>query len=85
MMHAKVASIDGLWSSVGSANIDSRSFFLNDEANVIVRSSRVAAELGAMFARDRGRSDEVTLAAWKSRSFSERIFEIFFGLFAAEL
>ncbi len=85
MMHAKAAAIDGLWSSVGSANIDSRSFFLNDEANVNVRSRRLASELGEIFARDRARSDEVTLEAWKSRSLSEKLSEIFFGLFAAEL
>jgi cardiolipin synthase len=49
MMHAKVAVIDGLWCSIGSANIDSRSYFLNDEANVNVRSERIAAEVRAMF------------------------------------
>ena len=85
MMHAKVAEFDGLWTSIGSANIDSRSYFLNDEANVNVRSARFAAEVAAMFARDRAKSDEITLAQWKSRSLSERFFESFFGLFASEL
>jgi cardiolipin synthase len=85
MMHAKVATFDGLWTSIGSANIDSRSFFLNDEANVNVRSERLAAEVAAMFARDRAKSDEVTLAAWKSRSASEKFFEWFYGIFASEL
>ena len=85
MMHAKVAAFDGLWTSIGSANIDSRSFFLNDEANVNVRSARLAADVAAMFGRDRTRSDEITLAAWKARSTGERFFEWFYGLFASEL
>jgi cardiolipin synthase len=85
MMHAKVALIDGLWCSIGSANIDSRSYFLNDEANVNVRSERIAAEVRAMFTADRAASDEITLAAWKGRSVGERIAEWFLGLFSSEL
>jgi cardiolipin synthase len=85
MMHAKVAEIDGLWCSIGSANIDSRSYYLNDEANVNVRSERIAAEVRAMFAADRAASDEITLAAWKGRSVGERIAEWFLGLFSSEL
>jgi len=85
MMHSKVAEFDGLWASVGSANIDSRSYFLNDEANVNVRSAKLAGEIAGMFERDRGRSDEITLAAWRSRSLSERFAEWVYGLFASEL
>jgi cardiolipin synthase len=85
MMHAKAAVFDRLWTSVGSANIDSRSYFLNDEANVNVRSSGLAGDVEAMFARDRAKSDEITLAAWQGRSLGERFFEWFFGLFASEM
>jgi cardiolipin synthase len=85
MMHAKVAEIDGLWCSIGSANIDSRSFYLNDEANVNIRSERLAADVRELFVADRAVSDEITLAAWKGRSLGERIAEWFLGLFSAEL
>jgi cardiolipin synthase len=85
MMHAKIAEIDGIWSSVGSANIDSRSFFLNDEANVNVRSQRLAGDVAALFARDRAKSDEITLAIWKGRSSWEKFVEAVLGLFASEL
>jgi len=85
MMHAKVAEIDGLWCSIGSANIDSRSFFLNDEANVNVRSERLAGEVRALFVADRAASDEITLAAWRGRSIGERIAEWWLSIFAAEL
>ena len=44
MMHCKVLVIDGVWSSVGSANFDDRSFRLNDEANLNVFSEDLARE-----------------------------------------
>jgi cardiolipin synthase len=81
MMHAKTMVVDHRWSSIGSSNIDNRSFFLNDEANVNVRSEAIAAELEAMFARDKGKSAEITYEKWKSRSLYQKIVEKFFGLF----
>ena len=44
MIHCKVMVIDAVWTSVGSANFDDRSFRLNDEANLNVFSARLAAE-----------------------------------------
>ena len=85
MMHAKTMVIDGIWSSVGSANIDNRSFFLNDEVNVLVRSAEFSGELSAMFDRDLAKSDPVTLAQWRSRSLGARLLEVFVGLFQSEL
>jgi cardiolipin synthase len=85
MMHAKTMVIDGIWSSVGSANIDNRSFFLNDEVNVLVRSPAFSRELSAMFERDLAKSDEVTLARWRARSLGKRLLEMFVGLFQSEL
>jgi cardiolipin synthase len=85
MMHAKAIEIDGIWGSVGSANIDNRSFFLNDEANVLVRSEAFCRELSAMFDRDLARSDAVTLESWRSRSFGKKLLEKFISLFQSEL
>lgn len=84
MMHAKTLTEDSLWSTVGSINLDNRSFLMNDEANVTVRSPGFAAQLEEMFRRDRGRSREVTRSEWDSRSLGERINETFWGLFGAE-
>jgi cardiolipin synthase len=81
MMHAKTMVIDGQWSSIGSSNIDNRSFFLNDEANVNVRSRPIAEGLEAMFARDKEKCDEITYEKWNSRSLYQKIVEKFFGLF----
>ncbi len=84
MMHAKTMVIDSLWSTVGSINIDNRSFLLNDEANVSVRSAAFAQELETMFERDRAKSREVTLAEWQARSLWKRLSEAFWGLFEPE-
>lgn len=46
-MHAKVAVIDGLWSTVGSSNLDPFSLLLAQEANLFVRDERFSAELKA--------------------------------------
>jgi cardiolipin synthase len=52
MLHAKTATIDGCWSTVGSANLDLRSFFLNFEANAVVYGPVFAHELERVFERD---------------------------------
>jgi len=44
-LHAKVAVIDGLWSTVGSSNIDPYSLLLAREANLVIRDAGFAAEL----------------------------------------
>lgn len=84
MMHAKTLTLDGLWSTIGSINIDNRSFLLNDEVNATIRSQAFAAALEGMFQRDRAKSLPVTIEAWRSRPLWERIGEAFFGLFEQE-
>jgi cardiolipin synthase len=69
---------------VGSINIDNRSFLLNDEANATVRSAEFAGKLETMFRRDRDKSDEVTLARWNGRPWSERLLEGVLSLFEPE-
>jgi cardiolipin synthase len=52
MMHNKLMIVDDRFVSIGSANIDGRSFFINDENNVHVLNRDFAAEQSAMFRRD---------------------------------
>src|SRR5438445_9987993 len=61
MIHAKTMVIDGLWSIVGSTNFDNRSLGLNDEVNVAVCDSALAARLDEDFQRDLGNSKRITL------------------------
>lgn len=67
MMHAKASVIDGLLSIVGSANFDNRSLELNDELNVAVFDSGLAARLTADFDQDLEKSLKIDLDSWRSR------------------
>ncbi len=51
-LHAKTLSIDGEVCSIGSANLDIRSFSINYELNAVLYDTRLARELEAAFERD---------------------------------
>ncbi len=74
-MHAKTACIDGIWSTVGSTNLDWRSFLHNDEINAVVLSQGFARQMESMFAADLDAADEVTLEEWGKRAFATRMKE----------
>jgi cardiolipin synthase len=67
--------VDDLWVSVGSTNFDSRSFRLNDEANLNICDAKVAREQNRVFEEDKAKSKRVTLEAWKQRPLSEKLKE----------
>ena len=73
MIHAKLLIVDGLWTSVGSSNFDSRSMGLNDEANYNVLDRAFAARQAAIFERDKARSRRFTLEEWRRRPFYEKM------------
>jgi cardiolipin synthase A/B len=75
MIHCKVLVIDGTWTSVGSANFDDRSFRLNDEANLNVFSSDLAAEQIRYIEADIASSKRMVLRRWVRRSSTRRIYE----------
>jgi cardiolipin synthase len=75
MIHCKVLVIDGMWTSVGSANFDDRSFRLNDEANLNVFSSDLAAEQIRYIEADIARSKRMAQRRWARRSSTRRIYE----------
>ena len=75
MMHCKVLVIDGVWSSVGSANFDDRSFRLNDEANLNVFSEELAREQIRLIDADIQQSRLMVLHKWRHRQFGRRINE----------
>jgi len=73
MLHAKALMVDGLWSLVGTTNVDNRSFEHNDEVNLAFREASVTARLAQDFAADLARSREVTLAGWRARPLGEKL------------
>lgn len=75
MLHAKTAVIDGVWSTIGSTNLDMRSFLHNDEINAVVLSVDFAEKMEALFERDLRESTEITLDAWRRRGPDERLRE----------
>jgi len=72
-LHAKTVSIDGVYGSVGSFNLDRLSYAVNLEVAVTVLDRPVAEALDEQFVRDTAISDEVTFARWKQRSLLERL------------
>jgi cardiolipin synthase len=80
MIHAKILIIDGLWSVVGSTNMDSRSFSINDEVNIAVLDESLAQRLTADFTTDLSQSKEITYDQWKRRPHFERANEWFFSI-----
>lgn len=75
LLHAKTALIDGVWSTIGSTNLDWRSFLHNDEVNAVVLSPEFGTQMNAMFDKDLAASDEITLESWRNRSLLLRIKE----------
>ena len=75
VMHAKTACIDGIWSTIGSTNMDSRSFLHNDEINAVIIGREFALQMETMFADDIAESEAIELSAWRRRSLLSRIKE----------
>jgi cardiolipin synthase len=75
LMHAKTAVIDGVWSTVGSTNLDWRSFLHNQEVNAVVLGTEFGDRMRAAFTRDVEQSDQITLEKWRHRPTSVRIKE----------
>jgi cardiolipin synthase A/B len=75
MYHVKVAIVDEIWTSVGSTNFDSRSFRLNDEANLNVFDPQFAEGQVGMFEEDKKRARRISLEEWRRRPLRERALE----------
>jgi len=77
LLHAKTVLIDGVWSTVGSANLDWRSFLHNQELTAVILGSQFGVKMRAAFERDLADSDPITLEAWERRPVVVRIKEMF--------
>jgi len=75
VLHAKTAVIDGNWSTVGSTNIDTRSFLHNSELNVVVMGDVFGTEMEKAFQEDLRDSVQVTLEGWRHRPWADRLRE----------
>jgi cardiolipin synthase len=75
MLHAKIATVDGVVASIGSANLNSRSMALDDETNVVAMDPALVRTLDAHFDEDLTRSVEIDLDLWEHRSPLEAALE----------
>jgi len=85
MYHCKIMIVDGHWVSVGSTNFDSRSFSLNDEANLNIFNAAFANGQIEIFQRDVARSRSITLAEWEGRPLGEKILDSLASLLRMQL
>lgn len=81
VLHAKSLVIDGVWSVIGSSNLDYRSVLYNDEVDVVVLGPATGGEMQKMFEDDVRESKPITQEEWKDRPWMQRFNEIFFRLF----
>ena len=76
LLHSKTALIDGVWSTVGSTNLDWRSFLHNDEVNAVILGQEFGTQMQAMFEKDLAASNPITLEQWNQRSLGMRLKEL---------
>jgi cardiolipin synthase len=74
-IHTKLMIVDGLWSVIGSANMDNRSRKLNDEVVMGIADADFAKALETLVAGDVARSAPVELAKWRERGLWQRAME----------
>jgi cardiolipin synthase A/B len=77
LLHAKTALIDGVWSTVGSTNLDWRSFLHNQELNAVVLGAEFGQRMRKAFDEDVAQSQQITLEAWERRPLDLRVKEMF--------
>jgi cardiolipin synthase len=81
MLHAKSSVVDGRWCTVGSYNLDWRSWRFNLEVAAIVEDEELGRRMEERFALDLEHASSITLHSWRERALSDRVLERFFYLF----
>jgi len=67
LLHVKTAIVDGVWSCVGSSNLDWRSALDNDEVNAVILGREFAQQMQAAYFRDIANSNAIELEQWERR------------------
>jgi cardiolipin synthase len=77
LLHSKTALIDGVWATVGSTNLDWRSFLHNHELNAVVLGQEFGEQVREMFEQDLAESDAILLEEWERRPLQLRAKELY--------
>ena len=80
-LHAKTFVVDGVWATIGSINFDNRSLALNDEATLMILDQQTGQQLGAIFFDDLRHAEEIALAHFRQRPWTQRLAERVANLF----
>lgn len=75
MLHAKTMLVDDRWAAIGTANMDYRSLFVNDEINLVDREGGINQALCELFTTDLEEAREIRDASWRLRPLSELLTE----------
>jgi cardiolipin synthase len=67
LLHQKIMTVDGVWSSIGSSNFDDRSFETNDEISLSILDEALTARFDAIFEKYVQRAQEIELERWTRR------------------
>ncbi len=76
MLHAKVATIDGAITVIGSSNFDWRSVHYNNEIDAVVLGEATAASVESLLRRQIDDAVPISYAGWRDRSRRERVLEL---------
>lgn len=86
LIHQKIMIIDGIWSHVGSTNLDDRSFDINEEAGVGIIDEEVAGRLEQAFEEDLKSCVELKAEEWKKKyTFGHRVVDLACYLISGQL
>ncbi|HVZ45709.1 MAG TPA: phospholipase D-like domain-containing protein [Ramlibacter sp.] len=70
------AIVDGVWSCVGSSNLDWRSAIDNDEINAVILGREFGQQMQAAYEKDIAASDAIELEAWQRRPLESKLKEL---------
>jgi cardiolipin synthase len=76
LLHAKTMTVDGIWATIGSTNLDTRSFALNEELNAVLYNTELAGRLEQIFADDLTYSRKIDHAEWRGRGVFNQLLEL---------
>jgi cardiolipin synthase len=76
VLHSKLVTVDGVWTAIGSSNLDRRSVVFNNEVDAVVLGAATASQVESLLQQDAAASAPITLQAWQNRPIGERLNEL---------